>query len=229
MSGAYIQARMDHAISSQPRKVLKAPDRPIAIRENYITDSRTLLTLRPQGDAQSVAAYKVQDGNGVTQFTASGRKYNGRSCREFRDSSGLPLFELHRKFSFRDAWCITLPGSPTAESIATGAPRLAPFGNLVFTFTNVAVTDVKGSVDDKKVTLEVERHGRVLESFDIVDGDRKVAEVRESVQHNPKLALTPSTRRNYRPVLDIIVTPGVDLSLVTAIAIIVSDSVFGSE
>lgn len=164
-----------------------------------------------------MAAYKVQDGNGVTQFTASGRKYNGRSCREFRDSSGLPLFELHRKFSFRDAWCITLPGSPTAESIATGAPRLAPFGNLVFTFTNVAVTDVKGSVDDKKVTLEVERHGRVLESFDIVDGDRKVAEVRESVQHNPKLALTPSTRRNYRPVLDIIVTPGVDLSLVRSI------------
>ncbi|KJK65829.1 hypothetical protein P875_00022069 [Aspergillus parasiticus SU-1] len=183
MSGAYIQARMDHAISSQPRKVLKAPDRPIAIRENYITDSRTLLTLRPQGDAQSVAAYKVQDENGVTQFAAS----------------------------------------------ATGAPRLAPFGNLVFTFANVAVTDVKGSVDDNRVTLEVERHGRVLESFDIVDGERKVAEVHESVQHNPKLALTPNTRRNYRHVLDIIVTPGVDLSLVTAIAIIVSDIVFGSE
>ncbi|KAK6835600.1 hypothetical protein RU639_002353 [Aspergillus parasiticus] len=205
MSGAYIQARMDHAISSQPRKVLKAPDRPIAIRENYITDSRTLLTLRPQGDAQSVAAYKVQDENGVTQFAASGRKYNGRSCREFRDAFGPTL------------------------SIATGAPRLAPFGNLVFTFANVAVTDVKGSVDDNRVTLEVERHGRVLESFDIVDGERKVAEVHESVQHNPKLALTPNTRRNYRHVLDIIVTPGVDLSLVTAIAIIVSDIVFGSE
>ncbi|KAE8342697.1 tubby C-terminal-like domain-containing protein [Aspergillus arachidicola] len=173
---------------------------PLFYAEKYITDSRTLLTLRLQGDARSVAAYKVQDENGVTLFTASGRKYNGRSCREFRDASGLPLFELHRKLSFL--------------SIATGAPRLAPFGNLVFTFTNEAATDVKGSVDDKKVALEVERHGRVLESFDVVDGDRKVAEVRESVQHNPKLALTPSTRRNYRPVLGIIVTPGVDLSLV---------------
>ncbi|KAE8130934.1 tubby C-terminal-like domain-containing protein [Aspergillus pseudotamarii] len=229
MSGAYIQARMDHAISSQPRKVLKAPDRPIAIRGNYIADSRTLLTLRPQGGAQSVAAYKVQDENGATQFTASGRKYNSRSCREFRDASGLPLFELHRKISFRNAWSITLPGSPTADSIATGAPRLAPFGNFIFTFTNVVTTDMKESGDDRLVTLEVERHGRVLESFDIVDGDRKVAEVRESVQHNQKLALTPSTRRNYRPVLDIVVTPGVDLSLVTVLAIIIADSVFGSE
>ncbi|KAE8352273.1 tubby C-terminal-like domain-containing protein [Aspergillus coremiiformis] len=229
MSGAYIEARMDHAISSQPRKVLKAPDRPIAIRENYITDSKTLLTLRPQGDAQSVAAYKVQDENGVTQFTASGRKYNGRSCREFRDASGLPLFELHRKISLRNAWFITLPGSPTADSIATGAPRLAPFGNFTFTFINVAATNVKQLMDDEEVTLEIERHGRVLESFDVVDGDRKIAEVRESIHHNKKIALTTSARRNYRPVLDIIVTPGVDLSLATAIAIIASDSVFGSE
>ncbi|KAB8260971.1 tubby C-terminal-like domain-containing protein [Aspergillus pseudonomiae] len=208
---------MDHAISSQPRKVLKAPNRPIAIWEHYITNSKTLLALRPQGDAQSVAAYKVQDENGVTRFTASGRKYNGRSCREFRDASGLPLFDLHRKISFRNVWCTTLPESPTADSIATGAPRLAPFGSFLFTFTNVAATDLKVPVHDKEVTLEIERHGRVLESFDV------------SVHRNQKLALTPSTRRNYRPVLDIGVTPGVDLSLVAAIAIIISDSVFGSE
>ncbi|GAB1193895.1 hypothetical protein APSETT444_003131 [Aspergillus pseudonomiae] len=219
MSAAYIPARMDHAISSQPRKVLKAPNRPIAIREHYITNSKTLLTLRPQGDAQSGAAYKVQDENGVTRFTASGRKYNGRSCREFRDASGLPLFDLHRKISFRNVWCITLPESPTADSIATGAPRLAPFGSFLFTFTNVAATDLKVPVHDKEVTLEIKRHGRVLESFDVVDGDRKVAEVCDSVHRNQKLALTPTFLSIDRT----------DPYKVAAIAIIISDSVFGSE
>ncbi|OGM48613.1 hypothetical protein ABOM_001976 [Aspergillus bombycis] len=204
MPTAYIQARMDRAISSQPCKVLKAPNRPVAIREQYITDSITLLALRSQGDGHSVAAYKVQDENEVTRFTASGGKYNGRPCRESRDALGLPF-------------------------IATGAPRLVPFGSFMFTFTNLAATDTKVSMGDKEVTLEIERYGRVLESLDIVDGDRKFTEVRESVHHNQKLALTPSTRRNYRPVLDIIVTPGVDLSLVTAIAILISDSVLGSE
>lgn len=134
----------------------------------------------------------------------------------------------------------------------TGAPRLslgaAAFGNFNLTFTNAAAKDTK-SASDKELMLVVERHGNVLENFDVVDGDRKVAEVRESIQHNKKLALTPSSRRNHRPVLDVIVTPGVDLSLVrfprrvlrfrlrmalaciqvAVIAIIASDSAFGSE
>ncbi|GMF73629.1 unnamed protein product [Aspergillus oryzae] len=95
------------------------------------------------------------------------------------------------------------------RTLATGAPRLgfgvAGFGNFNVSFVNVAAVDVKLD-EERRVTLEIERHGRVLESFDVVDGDRRVAEVRESTRHNKKLALMSSSRRGYRPALDVTVT-----------------------
>ena len=65
------------------------------------------------------------------------------------------------------------------------------------------------------LTLNIERHGNALALFDIVDGDRKVAEVRESIHHNEKLALMRGSRQGYRPAMDVIVMPGVDISLVS--------------
>lgn len=84
------------------------------------------------------------------------------------------------------------------------------FGNLDLSFENAA----EGK-REKMITLHVERHGNALALFDLVDGDRKVAEVRESVCHNEKLALM-SSRHGYRPAMDVIVMPGVDISLVSS-------------
>ncbi|KKK12176.1 hypothetical protein ARAM_006518 [Aspergillus rambellii] len=237
MLGGHARARMNRLNSSGPRKALKAPDRPIAVRQEYITDLKTTLAVIPQGDARAVTAYRIHDADGVTQFTVSGRKYNGgRFCREFRDASGLPLFELHRKISLTSSsWAVTLPGSRGGHAeLATGAPRLsfgtAVSGNFSLTFDNVAALATKRP-EEKALTLVIERHGNILESFDVVDGDRKVAEVRESILYNKKLALRASSRRctSHRPAMDVLVTPGVDMSLITIIAIIASDSVFASE
>lgn len=99
--------------------------------------------------------------------------------------------------------------------MATGTPRFAPaFGNFNITLRNAAASDIK-SVAEKELTLVIERYGRVLQSFDVINGDRRVAEVCESVRHNDRLALTASARRGYRPVLDIVITPGVDMALVS--------------
>lgn len=206
---------MQHQIFSKPRKPLKSPDRPIALRQDYITDSKTTLVLSPQGDAQSAAAYKVKDQDERTVFTASGWKYNNGSCREFRDATGLPLFELHRKISLRSTWYITLPGDDRGVTLATGTPRFAPaFGNFNITLSNAAARDTK-SMAEKELTLEIERHGRVLQSFDVVDGESRIADVCESVRHNDRLALTAGARRGHRPALDIVITPGVDMALVS--------------
>jgi hypothetical protein len=78
---------------------------------------------------------------------------------------------------------------------------------------NQAAVDGKRE-DEKKLTLLIERHGNALALFDIVDGDRKVAEVRESIQHNEKLPLTRNPWQKYRPALDLIITSGIDQSLV---------------
>lgn len=180
-------------------------------------------------------------------FTVTGWKFSNRSCREFRDASGLPLFELHRNwFKFRHKWCVTLPGvepgSSSASSssgsgfgdsscnggvLATGSHRIRalgykPFGGFSIGIErNAAAADSKKE-DDKKLSLEIEKYGNVLALFDVVDGDRKVAQVRESIEHNERLALI-SSRADYRPVLDVIVTPGVDLSLVCCLSTHVVD------
>jgi uncharacterized protein YxjI len=216
MSTAYIQSRISHQPSPNPRKALKSPVRHIALRKEYVKDIKSRLVLKPQGAAQSAVAYKVLDEDGSLQFTVTGRKHSDRICREIRDSSGLPLFELHRKLSLTTAWAVTLPGSNDA-TLATGSPRW-PFGslsagNFTMIVENQAAVDSKRE-DEKKLTLLIERHGNALALFDIVDGDRKVAEVRESIQHNEKLSLTRNPWEKYRPALDLIITSGVDQSLV---------------
>jgi uncharacterized protein YxjI len=216
MSTAYAQSRISHKCSSNPRKALKPPARHIALRKEYVKDTKTRLVLKPQGTAHSAVAYKVLDEDGSLQFTITGRKHSDRVCRKIRDSSGLPLFELHRKISLTNAWAVTLPGSNEA-TLATGSPQW-PFGSLsAGNFTmfveNQAAVDGKRE-DEKKLTLLIERHGNALALFDIVDGDRKVAEVRESIQHNEKLPLTRNPWQKYRPALDLIITSGIDQSLV---------------
>ncbi|KAE8352337.1 tubby C-terminal-like domain-containing protein [Aspergillus coremiiformis] len=228
-----LQAPLGNGYSPQIRRVLKPPERPIALRREYITEAKSLLTFRPQGDPKSAIGYSIQDDDGIVLFTASGRKFNDRPCREFRDASGLPLFEIHRK-SFRNSWSVALPGSSRAK-IATVSPRrssgMSGWGNFYITFENAAAFELKDK-DEKELTLEVQSRGNVLALYDIVDGDRKIAEVRESIQHNEKLALMkrfPSSKHGYRPVLDIIITAHVDQSLVAAVAVIISDTVFSAN
>lgn len=269
------QSRLSHTrsfsfSSSTPkaRSVLKPPERPLALRCEYITETKTNLIVRPQGDSESAVSYEITDEDETVLFTVTGWKFSDRSCREFRDASGLPLFELHRDWlafargrSGRGVWAATLPGVGTKRGfsgigrrssrsgnrsggdggdgnsnnnsngngngsgsgnvsyLATGTPRIrsfstSPFGNFAITLEcNAAAMPMKRD-EEKKLTLEIERHGNALALFDVVDGDRKVAEVRESVRHNKFLPLI-SSHSGYRPVLDVVVTSGVDLSLVS--------------
>ncbi|KAJ5399715.1 hypothetical protein N7465_010204 [Penicillium sp. CMV-2018d] len=234
MSGAtYTNARMNRVTtpSPAPRYALKAPERQVAFRLEHIAMEKTMLLLKPHGDPKSDHAYKVSDEQGSPVFITTGRKYNDRSCRELRDSSGLPLFDIHTKpFSNALGWVVTLPGSKISDAtIAKATPKLAWNSiNLLFSFRNGAAEDRK-SEEDRQLTLTVKKHGEALAFFDIVDGNRRIAELRESISHNKKLALRRMKRGgDHRPALDLIVSPGVDISLVTVIAVIVSDWFFGS-
>jgi uncharacterized protein YxjI len=207
-----------------PRRVryaMNPPERPIAVRTDYIADSKKTFILRPRGDAHSAAAYRVTDEAGQVHFTASGHKFGDRSCREFRDASGLPLFELHRRISLRNRWSVTLPGgNGNAADVATGTPRLSlgvhMIGHFDITFENAAAMDAKED-EDRMLTLRVQKHGNVLFTFDVVDGNRKVAEIRESISHNQQLNFVSGSRKGYRPALDVTITPGVDMSLVSSV------------
>lgn len=212
--------RLPRFTSPYPRQSLKQPEREVAIRKESIATSRTTLVLKSKGDDKAAIAYRITTEQGQTVYTVSGRNYGDQGFREFHDASGLPLFELHTKsrFGFPSGWYLTLPGGDF--KIAEGVPRLSMDKggkNMRFSFRNMAANEVKDD-DEKFLTLDVaiESYGQIMAKYDINDGDRKIAWVYESVQHNDILALMPSSRRKpIRPAVDLVVAAGVDTLLVS--------------
>ncbi|RMJ22936.1 hypothetical protein PHISP_06199 [Aspergillus sp. HF37] len=87
-------------------------------------------------------------------------------------------------------------------------------GHFDITFENAAAMDAKND-EDRMLTLRVQKHENVLFTFDVVDGNR--FEIRGCISHNQQLNFMSGSRRGYRPALDVIITPGVDMSLVSSV------------
>lgn len=193
------------------RKVLKEPPRPVGLRNEYMTEQKTVLTLYPGGNALSECAYFIEDEGADVLFTVSGRRCSPHCCREVRDQSGLPLFEIHQRSRWvHNEWSITLPGCRTTE-IAIGKRR--PGGDLHLVLENMAA--VGFSVEQRSLPIDLEKYGKILAIYDVVDGDRKIMEIKESIQHNKRLALLSSSKVGYRPAIDMVIMPGVDMALVS--------------
>lgn len=176
----------------------------------------------PACNSRSETDYIIKDDTDEEiVFTVTGKKFGGQPGREFRDKSGLPLFELHQKFIvFKQPWTVRLPGCGHQDLVTTQLRRsFRAFGNgnCDLMFENAAAIGNK-QLHEKMMKLQTSRRPSMLYAFDVLDGDRKVIEVQESVQKNEKLALMPESRRGYHPILDIRVSPGVDLALVSAAA-----------
>lgn len=196
---------------------MRPPEREIALRKESIVSTKTTLVLRPKGHAQSVAAYAITTEENEPVYTVSGRKYGDRVCREFHDASGLPLFELHTKTALGKpySWFITMPGGGDMK-IAVGEPRWAGHNKTMkFSFRNMAASDTKRE-EEKELTLLVSPVGEVMARYDVIDGDRRIAGIYESIHHNDTLALLPQSRRKgLRPAMDVTIVAGVDSSLVS--------------
>lgn len=216
MFTTHLQSRRPNPPPERPRKAFRSPHRQIAFRKEYVANVETRLVLKPQGDSQSAVSFKIiDDEDGSLKFTVSGKKHGDRACREFSDSSGLPLFELHQKAIFTHSWFVTLPGSDHA-SIAKAAPKwsfIQGIHDFSLSFENQAATDGKGQ-EEERVELNIERHGGILALYDVVDRDRKVAVVRESIEHNETLPFMNSRWRRYKPILEVTVASGADMSMV---------------
>ncbi|KAJ5477289.1 hypothetical protein N7539_007433 [Penicillium diatomitis] len=232
---SYADARMSRhfrASKHKPRASMRAPIREIALRPESIATTKTTLVLRPNGNAASNAAYIITTEDHQPVYTIAGRKAGDRVCREFHDASGLPLFELHTKTMLGRplSWFITMPGGGADMKIAEGQPRWAGGQkSMVFSFRNRAAVQNKRE-EEATMSLLVSSNGQIMARYDVIDGDRRVAAVNESIHHNETLALMPqSRRRSLRPAMDLTVVPGVDTSLVAAIAIIMFDWTYGAE
>lgn len=199
-------------------KPVESPFHPIAIRAEHIAKETTRLYLRPKADPNSATDYLIKDDvTGETVFSITGPKHGSESGREFRDSSGLPLFQLTHSFSvWKWRWRVRLPGSK--DDLAEVKKRQS--GNFDVIFRNLATSELKKEADE---TFSLEARSTTpifLLTFEVLAAGRKIVDVRESVERNrtighmPTYSVNGQTSFPPRRVLDICVAEGVDLSIV---------------
>lgn len=198
---------------------MESPLHPIAIRTEHIATETTRLYLRPKADPKSATDYLIKDDvTGEIVFSITGPKYGSGSDREFRDSSGLPLFQLSHSFSvWKWRWRVRLPGAK--DDLAEFKKRQTG-GSFDVVFQNLAPSEWKTEADET-LTLEARlTSSHVFLTFEVLASGRKIVDIRESVERNKTVGHVPTYfsngQRSFPPrrVLEICVAEGVDLSIV---------------
>ncbi|GAT26318.1 hypothetical protein RIB2604_02009000 [Aspergillus luchuensis] len=105
---------------------------PIAIRPEHIASSLTTIRIKQHSKSWSGGDFTIstcqgEEGSVTKLFSVDGDFGSLSQRRHFRDSSGLPLFELHRKRS-GVTWFVHLPSDKNDdEPIATIATKWSAF------------------------------------------------------------------------------------------------------
>ncbi|KAJ5090745.1 hypothetical protein N7532_009429 [Penicillium argentinense] len=205
----------------------------VAIRSELIALEETDLRLYPKSSRKSPAEYTIKDVfTGSTVFSVTGRKYGSSPGREFRDSSGLPLFELRRAGFFIRPWKVRLPGDDSKD--LASIYMQGPSKKIILDITqnqDSTADEAKRVEGEKKVTLRVFRKS-ALYTFDVLAGDQKVAHIQENPEINRSLGHWMSSPYDYVPprrALDIRLAEGLDASIAALIGVFISDMFFGND
>jgi hypothetical protein len=191
---------------------------PVAIRSELVASEETELRLYPRADRKSAAEYIIRNVfTGSTVASVTGKKYGSSPGREFRDSSGLPLFEL-RRAGFIRPWKVRLPGDDSKDlaSIYMQGPSKKITLNIAENQAP-AINGAKGVDAEKKVTLKVFRKTS-LYTFDVMAGDQKIAHIQENPELNRSVGHFMYGPYDYVPprrILDIRLAEGLDASIVS--------------
>ncbi|KAJ5717353.1 hypothetical protein N7488_002999 [Penicillium malachiteum] len=201
---------------------VEAPRHPLGLRREQITEFERLLWIEPDYNKESPAEFTVKyDSDDSTLITVTGKKYGDRRVREFRDSSGLPLFETQRvrpAIRWMKPWRVHLPGND--EDLADIKLKGKPC-DFDINFRNVMANNAKKE-EDKLATVQVRRTSPALCTFAVYAEDRKVVDIRESVILNRTVSITgnmtriiSSSHQPTRAIMEVLVAEDFDLSLVS--------------
>lgn len=186
---------------------------PLAIRTDCITPQPT--TLHVKHDLSwSNGDYTVTKADGSVLLSCDGKGWSNSMRTQFRDASGLPLFDLRISwFSISKTWRLELPGDHGQMVMAV---RLRwTFGKLKLdcTFTNAASDDDGGG---QEVTLKV--RGQDMQNFvtDITCGETKVASVRRVFESGKRGAFWM-----FKQEYDVVVAGGMDMALVSCLLVLI--------
>lgn len=192
---------------------------PVGIRPEHVVGEETLLYLKPKYDHRSPNEYTIKRyWDDSTVFTVTGHKYGDTPAREFRDASGLPMFQSRATvLAWKRPLRVRLPGNEDEELVDFKVDMKNVYK---LSFRNSMAPESKNE-SEKVVTVEVrDISSPVRQGFSASVGGQQVVDVRESITLNKTLP-TATAAFKYdvslvpRQVLEILVGEGFDLSLVS--------------
>ncbi|CAI7594936.1 unnamed protein product [Penicillium glandicola] len=211
-------------------KAVKTLSQPFGIRQEHIADEEILLYLKPKYDRRSPNEYTIKRYSDASMiFTVTGHKYGDTPAREFRDSSGLPMFQSRATaLAWKRPLRVRLPGNEDEELVDFRVDSKKVYR---LRFRNSMEPDSK-SESDRMVTVEVRETGSFAwQGFSASVGGQKVVDIRESMTMNktlPKCTSQGDISLMPRQVLEILVAEGFDLSLAALIAVYMADTRFST-
>ncbi|KAF7590290.1 hypothetical protein BBP40_003027 [Aspergillus hancockii] len=187
---------------------------PIALRPEHLASCPSTIRVKQHSKSWSggdftISTYPSEGSSATKLFSVDGDFGSLSQRRHFRDSSGLPLFELHRKKS-GVTWFVHLPGDNSdAEPIAAIATKWSAFKD------KFDVHIKNAAVNGEDTVLEVR--------------GQDIWKVKTHVYHNGALAMTAKLTDvlsvyvpGKRPEWELTVAEGMDLSLASVIGVLLA-------
>lgn len=196
-----------------PHQSVQKLHSPIGIRREHIADLDAFFYLCPRYDKTSRHEYELKEHfDNSTVFTVTGENFGDNAAREFRDQSGLPMFECYRTWKGRR---ICLPGNKKEELVES---KTKWTGGWQIIFRNAAATDP--TQESEKTVVDVNMGIKPgWHEFSATVNGQKVVDIRENLRMNKSISTLANSKtwlnKRPRPVLDILVAEGFDTSLVS--------------
>jgi hypothetical protein len=194
-------------------------DDPIAIRPEFAMQTETLVKVEERQNTFGVSdfvAFVVDEQ--VPLFTVHGRRVPFSKTREIRDSSGLPLFEMHaRSSTLKGAWYLQLPGRSREHILDIDLHgTLGAKNNLDINLGNekpvhtlqAPENDCKMKPEPTTLTVKSQDHGRL--AYEVYHSGARIASIRRLIGNN-----AAATRSGQATVWETKVSANVDLSIVS--------------
>ncbi|KAL4764704.1 uncharacterized protein BDW70DRAFT_156855 [Aspergillus foveolatus] len=233
------------AFSEQPPA---RPRRPIALRPETIAraEIETIITVRNSPEPWHSLDYIVTHHDGAVLFTVHGHPWTLSQRQDFRDASGLPLFELRCRWYDSSVMELKLPGGTAiSEPLLTAKCRVAvQKPRAVMRFHNAcALMDARttrgysyirspeqrrmggATVDDETVMEILAMDVDNLVQVAVIE-DQRVAFI-DRVSDPEILAQGQKPPFRFRPMWRVRVARGVDLALIAVAVVIVGQQVAG--
>ncbi|EMC96970.1 hypothetical protein BAUCODRAFT_434772 [Baudoinia panamericana UAMH 10762] len=202
-----------------------SPDHPMAIRSEYMTSQDTMIKIRELDNNVHTRDFVITDDDS-TLMQISGRTISRNLKREFTDATGLPLFELRRNPSQKQAgeWSVSLPGADDGNDVLwINFKMFFVHTRFDIKFRNLAPpsTDQTQSYQDA-VALEV--RGQDLSNLVayVTYNNKRIMHVRREGDESGTRAAYKHAY-GYRTQWEVMVAAGVDVSLAAIIVIILAE------